>query len=351
MESGPGSWRVSVDPRPTLLHEALFVRDAAGLLVESTSEIPARLRGDIPDRSGYFSMDWRASAGVRWTSWWHELVRWAALPRLVSLLSDSAFTRRPPGEYSFSAPPPFPVGDQEDESSVTELQRVLELAAQWSPTLRTELRGTRGPSLFTLGESERIGSIARETAARLGVPLEAMRAVILTLAVSGEWSHRPLEGVLLCSESAMENEDLFATLLADTFVTGLYRQERFTLPDRPAPSPAFRSILDSPLLIADGCTWAVPKVLSWKSRAMRNQPVHRRARTQVARASQLTRSAFPITSAVSGLTFTSNLSPSLKITPQIDLSASLSSIASGVGGAARTRCGFGCASNRPEATY
>lgn len=252
MESVSGSWRVSVDPRSTLLHQALFVRDAAGLLVESTSEIPPRLRGDIPDRSGLFSMDWRASGGVGWTSWWHELVRWAALPRLVSLLSDSAFTRRPPGGYPFPAPPPFPVGDEEDESSGTELQRVLELAAQWSPTLRAELRGARGPSLFTLGDNERIGSIARETATRLGVPLEAMRAVILTLAVSGEWSHRPLEGVLLCSESAMESEVLFATLLADTFVTGLYRQEKFTLPDRPAPGPAFRSILDSPLLIADG---------------------------------------------------------------------------------------------------
>lgn len=252
MESVPGSWRVSVDLRPTILHEALFLRDAAGLLVESTSEIPPRLRGDIPDRSGYFSMDWRASAGVRWTSWWHELVRWAALPRLASLLSDSAFTRRPPSGSSFSVPPSFPVGDQEDESSITELQRVLELAAQWSPTPRAELRETRGPSLFTLDDNERIGSIARATAARLGVPLEAMRAAILTLAVSGEWSHQPLEGVLLCSEGAMENEVLFATLLADTFVSGLYRQEKFTLPDRPAPSPAFRSILDSPLFIGDG---------------------------------------------------------------------------------------------------
>jgi hypothetical protein len=252
MESVPGSWRVSVDLKPTILREALFLRDAAGLFVESTSEIPPRLRGDIPDRSGYLSMEWRASAGVRWTSWWHELVRWAALPRLASLLSDSAFTRRPPSGSSFSPPPPFPVGDQEDESSVIELQRVLELAAQWSSTPRTELRQTRGPSLFTLDDNERIGSIARATAARLEVPLEAMRAAILTLAVSGEWSHQPLEGVLLCSEGAMENEVLFATLLADTFVSGLYRQEEFTTPDRPAPSPAFRSILNEPLHIADG---------------------------------------------------------------------------------------------------
>lgn len=251
MENAPGSWRVSFDPRPILLHEALFVRDAAVLHVEPNSEIPPRLRGDVPDHSSHFSPDWRTSAGMRWTSWWHEVVRHVALPRLDSLLSDSALTRRPPGEYSFSAPPTFPVGNPE-EFSATELDHVQGLAAQWSSTLRAELLETRGASIFTLGDNERIGSIAREVAARLDAPLDAMKAVIMTLNVRGEWSHRPLGGVLLCSESAMENEVLFASLLADAFVSGLDRQEEIKLPHRPAPSPAFRSILDSSLLIADG---------------------------------------------------------------------------------------------------
>jgi len=254
VESIPGSWRVSVDPRPAVLHEAIFVRDAAGLVVELTSEIPPRLRGDVPDLSSDFSIDWRSSAGVRWTSWWHELVRWSALSQLVYVLSDSAFTlgRPPGGSYPYSPPPRFPARDQKDDSSRTELQRVCEVATQWSSTLRTELRGAQGPSLITLSDNERIGSIAKETAVRHGVPLEAMKAVILTLAVTDEWSHRPLQGVLLCSESVMEDEVLFASLLADTFLSGLDRQEKITLPDPPAPSPSLRSVLDSPLPIADG---------------------------------------------------------------------------------------------------
>lgn len=251
MENVPGSWRVSVDPRPPLLHEALFVRDALALHVGHSSEIPPRLQGDVPDHSSHFSPDWRTSVGMRWASWWHEIVRYVALPRLVSLQSDHALTRRPLGELAFAAPPTFPVGDP-DQFSVTEYDRVQALAAQWSSALRTQLPEDRGPSLFTPGDSERVGSIASEVGARLNAPLDAMKAVIVTLDVSGEWSHRPIAGVLLCSESVMENEVLFASLLGDTFASGLDRQEEVALPHRPAPSPAFRSILDSSLLIADG---------------------------------------------------------------------------------------------------
>src|SRR5664280_1991896 len=134
MESVPGSWRVSFDQRPPVLHEALFVRDALALSVENSSEIPPRLRGDVPDHSSHFSPDWRTSVGMRWASWWHEIVCYVALPQLVSLLSGHALTRRPPGELAFAAPSPFPMGEP-DEFSSTEFDRVRALAAQWSSAL------------------------------------------------------------------------------------------------------------------------------------------------------------------------------------------------------------------------
>jgi len=251
MESVPGSWRVSLDPRPSSLHEALFVRDALALRVEDSLEIPPRLRGDVPDHSSHFSPDWRTSVGMRWASWWHEIVCYVALPQLASLLSDQALTRRPPGELAFAGAPPFPVGEP-DEFPATEYDRVRALAAQWSSALPTHRPEGRGTSQFTQGDSERVGTIASDVGARLDVPLNAMRAVIITLDVKREWSHRPLAGVLLCSESVMESEVLFASLLADTFASGLDRQGEVELPHRPAPGPAFRSILDSSLLIADG---------------------------------------------------------------------------------------------------
>lgn len=245
-------WRVVFNPRPALLEQALFVRDATGLPVECNSEIPPRLRDDVPDHSSYFSPHWRALAGVRWTSWWHALVRYGTADQLVSLEFDSASTprRQHGGGDSRSAPPPFPRVDQEP-SSTAAIDRVLELAAQWSSSRRTILLRTRPPSLVTPLEHERISSIASETAARLGVPLGTMRAVVQTLSVSGEWSSRPLAGVLLCSESVLENESLFASLLADTFISGLDRQPIADPAGLSTQRPALRSVLDSPLLIAD----------------------------------------------------------------------------------------------------
>ncbi len=251
MESVPGSWRVCVDPKPAVLHEAIFLRDAVGLVVESSAAIPPRLRTRVPDYSGNFTLEWRTSAGVRWALWWwSELVRWSLMPQLASLLSDSMTTHGEITANYSSAPPSFLMEDQ-DASTATELDRVRDLATQWTTSLRNELRETQKPSLRTLSDSQSFGYIARGTAARFGTPLEAMKAVVVTLAVSGEWWHQPFEGVLLCSEDTKENEVNFAPLLAETFVSGLYRRKVIDLPDRPAPDSVPYSILDLPLPIAD----------------------------------------------------------------------------------------------------
>ena len=249
MESATGSWRVSVNSMPAILHEAIFLRDAVGLAVESSVEIPPRLRGGIPDYSGHFSLEWRTSSGVRWALWWSELVRWSVTPQLVSLLSDP-MTSRGKITDNYSSPAPLFLTEDRDAFVAAELDHVRDLATQWIASLRNELRESKKPSPLSLSDSERLGSVARGTAAQLGAPIETMKAVVVTLAVRGEWSHQPIEGVLLCSEDTMENEAIFAPLLAETFVSGLYRREVVDLPGRPTLTVPPYSILDSALPIA-----------------------------------------------------------------------------------------------------
>lgn len=250
MESATGSWRVSIDSLPAILHEAIFLRDAVGLVVESSVEIPPRLRGGIPDYSGHFSLEWRTSSGLRWALWWSELVRWSVTPQLVSLLSDPTTAR---GKFteSYSSPAPLFLTEDRDAFTTAELDRVRGLATQWITSQRNELRESRKPSLLPLSDSESLGSVARGTAAQLGAPIDAMKAVVVTLALSGEWSHKPIEGALLCSEDTMENEAIFAPLLAETFVSGFYRRGVVDLPGRPTLTVPPYSILDSALPIAE----------------------------------------------------------------------------------------------------
>jgi len=146
-------------------------------------------------------------------------------------------------------PPMYLVGEL-DESSMVALDRIFELASQWSATLRTNVGASRPPTLVSSDMHNRFSSIASETATQLGVSTGAMKAAILTLAVSGKWSRRPIAGVLLCSESVLEDDGQFAGLLADTFISGLNPQVVEALLERPAERSAARSVLDSPLLIA-----------------------------------------------------------------------------------------------------
>jgi hypothetical protein len=249
---GSDSWRVIFDPRPALLEQVLFVRDATGVAIEPDPEIPPRLRDEVPDHSSYFSPHWRASAGVSWRSWWQAVVRYEAARQLAFIEPDPPLASAHQfGSGSWGAVPPrFPEMGQ-DASSAVAIDRVLELAMRWSRSRNPLPFGTRPASRIALHEQERFSVIASETAVRLGVALGKMRAVVLTLSVSGDWSSGPLDGVLLCSESVLEDERQFAPLLADTFeagMSGLTLQRTVT---HRVPSTQ-SSILISPLLIADG---------------------------------------------------------------------------------------------------
>jgi hypothetical protein len=250
MERGADSWRVIFDPLSIPLHQALFVRDTAGLEIESKAEVPPRLRGDLPDCRDYLSSDLRVGAGLRWISWWHELVHSVAARQQISLSANSGpLPQQLPFGMSGILPPMYLDGEL-DESSMVALDRIFELASQWSATLRTNVGASRPPTLVSSDMHNRFSSIASETATQLGVSTGAMKAAILTLAVSGKWSRRPIAGVLLCSESVLEDDGQFAGLLADTFISGLNPQVVEALLERPAERSAARSVLDSPLLIA-----------------------------------------------------------------------------------------------------
>jgi hypothetical protein len=220
VDSAPESWRVAFDPRPALLHEALYIRDAANLPVGANSANPPPLRDEVPRFAKAFSSGWRESMGDRWIEWWEELVLYVAARQIASLTSDIRVKR---GQLHLEPPqliqPSYPDGERGQLSGET-FNQILHLASHWSPSLRAELRETHGPSLVAF-DHHRISSVARMTAARLRVSEGAMRAVVMTLSVTDKWATSPMAGVLLCSESVFEDEGRFTRLLSHTFESGL----------------------------------------------------------------------------------------------------------------------------------
>lgn len=70
---GSISWSFS-ESRPQLPHAALFIRDAARLVVPTRASIPPRMSGELPDRSSVAD-DAERRAGEQWASWWRDIVK------------------------------------------------------------------------------------------------------------------------------------------------------------------------------------------------------------------------------------------------------------------------------------
>jgi hypothetical protein len=60
-KAGSPSWRF-VEDEAQFLHLALFVRDATGLAVERSDDIPPHLAGDLPGQAGVLTEAERGTA-------------------------------------------------------------------------------------------------------------------------------------------------------------------------------------------------------------------------------------------------------------------------------------------------
>ena len=72
-KSGSPSWRFMEDDAQ-FLHLALFVRDAAGLTVARSDDIPPRLAGELPYHGEALTGAGRGAAAGQWVTWWYRLL-------------------------------------------------------------------------------------------------------------------------------------------------------------------------------------------------------------------------------------------------------------------------------------
>ena len=220
---GSPSWRFGHGDMG-YLHTALFVRDATGLPVAPSADIPPRLAGEVPDHGDLLSGPELATAGQQWTDWWHELVRQAVHEARQSVTPLPAATdpddfeaqlrHRFGGREDVFDPPGFEsLADMQPlRSAVIATSNSLR---QWSITrpdhARPPERGFAAPIVRDAAES---------TAADLGVPINDLAGYANVLDVEGLWSHQAGPGCALCSVKVACDPTAAARLLRDIFSSG-----------------------------------------------------------------------------------------------------------------------------------
>ena len=71
---GTSSWHFAVSAGDDRPHLALFVRDAVGLRVADSPEVPPRLADAVPDHRAVLNEDERQAAQRQWTNWWAAVI-------------------------------------------------------------------------------------------------------------------------------------------------------------------------------------------------------------------------------------------------------------------------------------
>jgi hypothetical protein len=216
---GRPSWRfASGNGQCSDLHAALFARDAAGLGVPPSAEVPPRLAaewlaGPLPPGLAAQSADTMAAAAGQWLTWWRQLL--AVKVRLVD-------SEPPPGAdmatrlawaESLYLSEEFDPPDFGSLAGAPELRAVVTATqGAWPP------RPTDRSDSF---DYRLIRGIAERTAADFGVPIDAIDARAHVLDVQGVWWHVAGPGCVLCSPAATSDSAVAAELLSAVFTSRL----------------------------------------------------------------------------------------------------------------------------------
>jgi hypothetical protein len=202
------------------LHTALFVRDAAGLPVPPSADIPPRLARDVPDYAGLLPPGQRAPAGKQWAIWWRRLVRQAVIearrsvtPLPAGAAADDVEVRnwyRFAGRKDVFDPPDFKTLAPPLQSAVT---ATFESSLGWSGY---EPSGAE-PERFAW---PLVRDAAESTAADLGIPVGDVKGYADVLEVRGLWSYLAGPGCALCSAGVARNPSAAAGLLRELFSSG-----------------------------------------------------------------------------------------------------------------------------------
>jgi hypothetical protein len=216
--AGSSSWRFEED-NAQLLHIGLFVRDATGLTVPPSADIPPRLAGDVPDLSAVLPAGERAAAAAQWVIWWRRLLGHAVheVRRRGQEGSQDVMTQvraMAERELQILDPPEFwSLADMQELRSA--IMATFDDAVTW--TNGPERSGQQEPGVFAW---PLIRDAAQSTAAELGIPVDDMDAVVHVLNVQGSWSHLAGPGSGICSVMMADDPQAARRLLHDLFASG-----------------------------------------------------------------------------------------------------------------------------------
>ncbi|MGH3301363.1 MAG: hypothetical protein ACRDOK_06665 [Streptosporangiaceae bacterium] len=216
--AGRPSWRFGYgNGQCSDLHEALFARDSAGLVVLPSPDVPPPLAaewlaGELPPGLVMLTPAELAAAADQWLTWWRQL-----LAVKVSLVdsrpgpgADMAATLSWAESLYRSAafdPPEF-----DSLVSMPELQAVVRATQPSHP---------RVPDRSGSFDYQLICGIAEQTAADFGTPIDAIDGTAHVLDVQGSWWHVAGPGCVLCSPAATADPAIAAQLLRAVFASRL----------------------------------------------------------------------------------------------------------------------------------
>ncbi len=222
--AGRPSWRFGHgNGQCSDLIEALFARDAAGLAVPPSPDVPPPLAtewliGELPPGLSTLTAADLAAAAGQWLTWWRQL-----LVVKVSLIDS----RPPPGATAATT---LAWAESLYTSAAFDPPDFHSLAP--APKLQAVVRATRP----VLGSTppDRSGSfdyslirrIAEQTAADFGVPIDAIDGTAHVLDVQGSWWHVAGPGCVLCSPAATTDPTVAAELLSAVFASRLLNAGR-----------------------------------------------------------------------------------------------------------------------------
>ena len=218
-KAGSPSWRF-VEDEAQFLHLALFVRDATGLAVERSDDIPPRLAGNLPGQAGVLTEAERGTAAGQWALWWRRLLAQAAresererttagdldpLARVQAIYAGREEVFDPPRFGSLADLPQLrPVAGA-----------VFAHADRWWSTRERTVPQESGAFAWEL-----VRDAAEDTAAELGISIGDVTAGVYVLDVEGSWSYLAAPGCALCSVAVAVDPPAARQLLHDVFTTG-----------------------------------------------------------------------------------------------------------------------------------
>ena len=218
-KAGSPAWRF-VEDEAQFLHLALFVRDATGLAVERSDDIPPHLLGDLSGYAGVLTETERGAAAGQWALWWRRLLAQAA--RESERERTTAGDLDPLARVQAIYAGPEEVFDPPRFGSLAGLPQLHPVAAavfadanRWWSTRERTMSQEGGAFAWRL-----VRDAAEDAAVELGIPIGDVTAATYVLDVEGSWSYLAAPGFAVCSVAVATDPPAARQLLHDVFTTG-----------------------------------------------------------------------------------------------------------------------------------